>query len=360
MTEPVVIAKASGLEVLASLAPRIGFQPTNSVVLVGIQPPNGRLGVTMRLDLDLIAAAPATEWLDRHLAPLVLSEAAAVFVARFGRPGHRLDGNDRAFWDFIAAVEHHLPVLECWDATDGSYGEFDPAKHQPVGPVFDLADLQSTRTAAAYVSQGVRARESRDQLGRIELAPPAKRKLTLAAQRRAEDRALLLADHEYCQWLVRGLETWQVAHHRLTEQPGTAIEPPALGRIAALITRAHGRDAVLATAFISPPGTATRILLGLGGKDETLNPLASPGVDEDLCLAALDLIRQLLSHQMPSRRGPGYTLGAAWYWWLGDGAAADVWATAALETDSPPQLAALVSALLRHGIFPGAVTSAGC
>jgi hypothetical protein len=349
-----VIKQASGLDVVAAMPGRFGFTPADSIVTAGLHPPRGRMGATIRVDR---ADCDSAGWRDFARAQAIRLHgcgARASFVIRYAPEGAEAVEKDRGFWRWSDAVDQCLPVIGCWNVVQDSYQELDPTTHRRVGPVLGPKELQSTRGAAATVMAGVAPKASREDLARIDPAPPAARKAAGAAWRRVLDQTLAMSADRLPAWRLAGLETWSLWLDRLVRSPDRPVEPSQLGRIAALIGDSHIRDAIMASAF-KRRGDTPR-LLALGRYNGAIfDPASSPGVDQDRVAAALSLLEDVAAHLPPRRRGQVYGLGAAWHWWSGNGAAAQEWAKAAEDCEDCPRLAGLILAVAGQGIFPAAL-----
>ncbi|MDR3360491.1 MAG: DUF4192 domain-containing protein, partial [Bifidobacteriaceae bacterium] len=100
---PIVIKNASGLDVVAALPGMFGFHPRDSLVVCGLCPPRGRLGMTIRVDLaGLGAPGFATLVLD-NVARVAASGALGAFVVRYAPAAAPPPQQDQAFQDLLAA-----------------------------------------------------------------------------------------------------------------------------------------------------------------------------------------------------------------------------------------------------------------
>ncbi|MDR2373680.1 MAG: DUF4192 domain-containing protein [Bifidobacteriaceae bacterium] len=404
MNAPTFLVKqAGGLDVLAVIPAQLGFKPRDSVVIGGFNPPRGRLGLVLRVDrapaggpgLEAYALAQADRLFD--------SGARASFLARYAPADAPKAADDACFWEWVGAVGRRLPVIGCWDVVAGAgagaagavgaagaadagaagvlgtaggpgggdvtgvtgviggeagetYQEIDIATRQPVGPAYGVADLQSTRAAAVVALAGLAPKAGREDLAKIVPAPEAARRAARAAERCATDQMLAVGAAGLRRWRSRGLERWLRCSRLLADNPGAAVDPREIGRLSVVLTDAHARDAVMATAFKGGGRTARRLVMGAQGGD-IFDPLTSEGVDHARVEVGLALAAQIAAHLPARRRGAVYGLGAAWHWWSGNGPAAEEWARAAMDCVNCPQLALLVLAVVVEGIFPSALVA---
>ncbi|MDR1633348.1 MAG: DUF4192 domain-containing protein [Bifidobacteriaceae bacterium] len=349
-----LVSKASGLDVLAILPGRIGFIPHDSIVVGGLHPPRGGLGVVMRVDRLRADAAAVKEFALDRIGFLHGSGARASFLVRYAPAGSVAAEADEFFWVWAEALAGQLPVVGCWDVMGESCQEFDPARRRPIGPVFGAADLQSTRGAATLAVAGLAPKACRADLARIEPASAAARKAARAAEQRALDQTLALGPEQMRKWRLAGLENWVGCLNQLLLRPATAPPASQLGRLAALLTDRISRDAVMASVFVDCDDLPRRIAGG-GDAGTVFDPWTSAGIDHERAEVALELLEWIGSHLTPRRRGTVYALGAAWHWWSGNGAAAEEWARAGLDCNDCPQLASLILAVTARGIFPAAL-----
>ncbi|MDR1440797.1 MAG: DUF4192 domain-containing protein [Bifidobacteriaceae bacterium] len=351
---PYIVREATGLDVVAMMPGRIGFDPANSIVVAGLHPPRGRVGIVIRIDhlpTDLTALAAAAQ---QQAERLFDSGARASFVIRYVPPGSADVEGDEAFWTWADLIGERLPVVGCWDAVGQSYQEIDPDARLRAGPVYSEEDLRSTRGAATAAMAGLAPRAAREDLAKMGQAPKAARKSARAAERRATDQSLSLGRDSMARWRVAGLEIWLDWQRQLMEKPALAIPAPQLGRIAALLGDQVGRDAVMASAF-AHCGQIPRQLARGQQLGAIFDPWSSPGLDYPRAGASLALLERVGAHLTPRRRGAVYALGSAWHWWFGNGPAAMEWARAGLDCNDCPQLASLILALVGRGVFPAAL-----
>ncbi|MDR2378183.1 MAG: DUF4192 domain-containing protein [Bifidobacteriaceae bacterium] len=355
-TAAYLVKKASGLDVLAFLPARIGFRPVDSVVVGGLHPPNGRLGIVIRADRTVGAFTAVGELASGQAERLHFSGARAAFMVRYAPVGCEPIEDDASFWQWAGAIGERLAVIGCWDVVGEDYQEVDPGERRRFGPVYHPVDLQSTRGAATLALAGLAPKATREELAELGLAPEASRKAARAAERRATDRALALGPGRMRRWRLTGLEVWLGWQGTLLDRPDANVPPPELGRIAALLADRPGRDAVMATAFANRGDTARRLATGCDD-GQIFDPYHSAGLDPERAAASLELLRKVGSHLAPRRRGPVYALGAAWHWWSGNGAAAEEWARAGVDCNDCPQLAWLILAVVARGVFPACLAA---
>jgi hypothetical protein len=359
ISSPIVVKNASCLDALAGIPAFLGFQPRDSIVLCAIRPPRGRIGPVIRLDLDQAGVDGAVQEVLMNLRRVREIGAESVFAVRYApadAPGLERDATVLAFLDDVGAV---LPVEVLWDVTSTELREHHPRTGARLGPAVPAEALKSTRTAAAAVLSGMAPRACREDLARIDPAPPAACRAARVAERRASDQALSLGQTDLGRWRLAGLALWRNCLAEAVEDSSTPVAPTVLGRINALISDPVGRDAVMATPFRGAGDSPRQLALGLGGA-AILDPTGSRGLDPVRAVAAVDLVTRVLAHVAVRRRGPGYALGASWHWWAGSGAEATEWARSALDCVNAPDLAALVWSLVDHGVFPESVVSRRC
>ncbi|MDR2379598.1 MAG: DUF4192 domain-containing protein [Bifidobacteriaceae bacterium] len=355
-TAPILVRNAGGLDVLAALPAMLGFYPQDSVVIAGILPPRGRLGLVLRVDLADQAGPAGRAAVRSNMQRMQSSGAVAVFVVRYASSTAVELGQDLGFGEMLREAREVVDVTGLWDVRPDRLQEYDPITSEPIGAPYSPDDLKSTQGAAAAAAAGLVPRPQRADLAKIIDAPIPVRRATRRAERRAWDQALALSGPELGRWRVVGLAAWRLWLAKAVAAPASTVLPPNVaGKVNALLGDGAGRDAIILTAFRDADDAPRRAALGLGS-DELLDPFTSLGVDTELSDAAIGLTRQMLSYLAPQRRGGGYAIGACWYWWNGQGAEASEWARAGMECDNAPPLARLVAAMVEQGIFPDAVT----
>lgn len=411
--EPVL--RATGVEEVLSYVPHaLGFHPESSVVLISLRPPRGRLGLTMRCDLEPLASPRAGDLLAALASHVRADGGTQVFCVVYA-PGTvaraRCDPRVRAAVGAVTTTPDLPAVREVWLVTSTGYGAFDchdeeccPARGR------DLRELTDTRVAAELTLRGSSPRPSREALAPARSTSGPGRRSFGSAFGRAR---LRVGDGMDGGWPIAALVAEAV------ETLGSATSRPSvLGRLAALLAAPRLRDAVLLAIARAAPGEWTdptagveraprRLAEGVGSCVEptavgappggdiaergrgaaggvqdgvgaagcpgpavpcsdplpdapggwaAFSRLLEPGVtapDPGLLRHAVGVVEAAASFAKPSVRADLCAILAWLHWWRGDGAAAALAAREAVRPDPGHRLAGLVAELLRHGVAPG-------
>lgn len=406
---PTTIRTSDVREVLALVPFQLGFQPTESVVLVGLRGPRSQVGLVARVDLGQLAAPGDEGCTARSLVGHLIADGARRAVAivytaadlqRWGRDGGDLgtaDGPERhdddpgavptaraAVRALSSAAREALGELEIWVVGPRGYfalGCPDPCCCPPGGR--PLEDLQATMVGAQMVLDGVVVAPSRDDLVRLPETTPAQRK----AARRAADRwrargAAAAPGAPSHRWRRDGLALWRhaldallaqgarregagVAREALRDGPvvvGDATrlpEPTATGRLLAALEDVLVRDAVLISFVEGNDRVADRLVAGETGPAigralaAITDPVRGRRPDPGRARAARTVLEHAVAHTTRGRHAPALTLLAVIAWWEGDGARAGLLVDRALAADPTHRLALLLDQALSAGMPPG-------
>lgn len=352
-------------ELLALVPFQLGFHPRESLVLMSLRGPDGRVGLVARADLDdvcdpVTGPAVAARLVD-HLRSDGAATVLAVVYTDAAHPGSSPDGSRPWVAAATAAGAAEPPgVASVWVVGQSGYRRLDctdelccPAEGRP------LEDLESTQVGAHMVLAGATVRGSRDELADL---PPASED----ARRRARAAAVAwtrsrsadgLRGPAHVDWLERSLAAWRRA------VAGSA-GPAELGQVAAALDDVVLRDAVLVSLVPGSgalperivhedrrgtPDTSTsdavgRAVAALLDPDAGLRP-------DDTTERGREALERVVAHHDPGA-APGRTLLALVAWWRGDSALAG----AHLDQVSGEQgyrLARLLRAALDAGMPPG-------
>lgn len=169
------VVRLSGPQGLVAAVPLyLGFVPSNSLVLMCLRAPRGRIGPVARVDLFPPQAAEAADQLV-GCAARYADSAVVVCYYEGARPGC-LD-------TLLAALEEtRVPVTAVLSVRDGMIRDARTAASERADPGIEVPgddDEQSRTVAAAAVMSGRRVLPSRDAL-RASIAGPLGRRLTSA------------------------------------------------------------------------------------------------------------------------------------------------------------------------------------
>jgi hypothetical protein len=184
VTQRLCLTAPAGL--LAAIPRLVGFHPASSLVIIGTQPPQGKITVTLRYDLP----DPPDP---RHAAQIAAHAAGALALAHAGEavavgygPGHLVTP---VIGELQARTAQGLlpPLTEILRTADGRYWSYlctTPGCCPPEGTPFDPA----ARPAASLAAEGP-VLASRDELA-ATIAPVNAKTVTMRrATARAEQRA---------------------------------------------------------------------------------------------------------------------------------------------------------------------------
>ncbi|MGV8966838.1 MAG: DUF4192 domain-containing protein [Cellulomonas sp.] len=321
MTSTETIRVTQPRELLALIPFQLGFTPTDSLVVVSLREPRGRVGLIARI--DLADAAQAADTLAHHLADD--GAARAVVVTYTGDPG----AAHTATTVVTDALSHDLACC--------------PVAGRP------LSDLTGTQVAATLTYAGVSPAATRAGL-EVQPAPAAARR----AANQAGSRWLRTHAPHATSTRTAGLTAWCAA----TATTGP-VAPALLGAIAAALTDVVLRDAVL-TSLIPDvdPDLPAQVLTGQGNADlaQALRAImdAATGVRPGPAAEAAEhLLEDVAAHAASTRTAAPTTLLALLAWWSGDGARAGVLLDQALTCDPTHRLALLLQDALSAGLAPG-------
>ena len=353
---------SGGEEVLAYIPHTLGFQPEESVVLIALRPPRGRLGLTIRCDLvDLIS--PAAPSLLRTLTQHLRSDGAEhVFCAVYTSgtiAEARADPQVRAALAALEAAPGMPGLRDAWLVSGHGYAAFDCTNADCCPPEGrDLRDLESTQVAAEFALRG-----SSPKARRRDLVPPrstgsAARRSFAAAYGRSRDEVDRLGDVD------GGAGPGSPAAAYVAEVFGSLTSavptPSALGRVAALLSAPQVRDAVLLRLAVpdrvgqgEPGPPAGSDVPDLVAQVRELLLPGAPDPEVEQLNRASAVVSAAAALAKPSVRADLCAVLAWLSWWRGDGASAWVAVEEAMTIAPTHRLASLVEELLRRGVGPG-------
>ncbi|MBN0039579.1 DUF4192 domain-containing protein [Cellulosimicrobium cellulans] len=376
-------------ELLAYVPYRLGYRPQDSVVLVGLRPPRGRIGLVVRVDVPDVADLEHGPQLARSVVGHLAADGAerVVLVVYTDAP-LRSGGVGAAV--ARAAVEHcreavepHHGPVEVWVVAPSGWYALDCAEDECCPPGGrPLRELESSEVGAHMVLAGAALADSREEALRIPRASADERRRAARAARRVRDRARgggaadRRADPEAVAVACRieSLAEWRTAVARVAqdERDRTGDEaldartaarlPPAtvLGRLAAGLEAVPVRDAVLVSLV---PGTGDLPDRTVRGGDvdagtaraiaSIVDPAAGLAPDPVVTGPARTVLEAVVAHAPRGSTAPALTLLALVAWWHGDGGRAGRRLDEALAEDPTYRLALLLSSALDAGVPPG-------
>jgi len=363
-------------ELLAYVPYRLGYRPQDSIVLVGLRSPRGRVGLVVRVDVaDLVDPDHGPRLARSVVGHLTADGARRVVLVLYSDALLDAGGPD--------AVRARAAVARCRDAAEPVHGAADtwvvtssgwfgldcddPDCCPPGGRA--LRELESSEVGAHMVLAGHGLADSREEALRIPRASADARRRAARAARRVREQALAAApdarggadglDHR-----VRALAAWRDAVALVArDEPGAPSGGPTateLGRLAAGLESIPVRDAVLVSLVPGTGDLADRTVRGAdvdAGTGAAIAAIVDPVVglapDPEVTGPARAVLEAVVAHVPRGRATPALTLLALVAWWHGDGSRASQRLDEALAEDSTYRLALLLASALDAGVPPG-------
>lgn len=364
-------------DLIAFVPFRLGYQPSESVVVVSLRGSRQVVGLVARMDLDAYDGRcadgrPAAQAAAESLADIATRDGAdRVVVVGYtdaALPAAVETGTRvrRALEVTAARVEARLPGTESWVVTPGGYRALDctdPLCCPPEGRPSD--DIVHSRVAASMVLAGRSVAPSRaDRLHIHRASPEARRSAGRSCSRWEKARVTTTG------WEARSLEEWRVAVRRAgSAEPGETVElePVLLGRLGAAISDRWVRDALLLwLTSADDPADADAVLRTAERRVDAetdaaagramariVDPEVAARPGDERAGPAVRVLEQIVAHVPRARQPAPLTLLGLVAWWGGDGAMASGRLSAALAIDGEYALAELVSRALDAGLPPG-------
>ncbi|MFC8924140.1 DUF4192 domain-containing protein [Cellulosimicrobium sp. NPDC057127] len=369
-------------ELLAYVPYRLGYRPRDSVVLVGLRGPRGRVGLVVRADVEDLADLESGPQVARTVLGHLSADGArrvvlVVYTDAPLRAGAPTAARERAAVEHCReTVEALLGPTDVWVVSSTGWGSLDctdptccPAEGRP------LRELQGSAVGAHMVLAGESVADSREDALRIPRAAPDARRRAARAARRARTRpgavdarptgtADLASPATALAWRVEGLEAWRCATNLVADgsgHPSAVLPAPLLGRLEAALESVPVRDAVLLS--LVPGGDddlPERTVRGVdadAGTGAAIARLVDPAValppDPAVTGAARVVLEAVVAHAARGRAAPALTLLALVAWWHGDGGRAAQRLREALAQDPAYRLALLLSSAVDAGVPPG-------
>ncbi len=372
-------------ELLAYLPHRLGFHPRESVVAVSLRPPQGRIGMLLRVDLAELADPCHGAETARGIASALCSDGADETLLVIytdldprsaGAPGRAATAaRDRgavvraAVRRMRTAAEPLLGEVEVWVVTTTGYLGFDcadetccPRAGRP------LAELQGTSVGAAMVLAGSVVAGAREDIARIRPAPgQARRRVAQVAarwRRRGQSGAAAAGEDGGAalrEWRLESLAAWRAEVLAVLDgdAPGGA---PALGRIEVGLSDRRVRDAVLVSLVPGDDGLPEQVVV----EDETtvaarvsstmaalVDPERAAAPREDLHRAQVEVLERVVAHGRRGQQAPALALLGLLAWWQGDGARASLLVERARQHHPGYRLAEMLAHALGAALPPG-------
>ncbi|MGX1573521.1 DUF4192 domain-containing protein [Cellulosimicrobium funkei] len=383
-------------ELLAYVPFRLGYRPQDSVVLVGLRPPRGRIGLVVRVDVADAADVEHGPQLARSVVGHLAADGArrVVLVVYSDAP---LRASGVAAARVRAAVEHcreaaepHHGPVEAWVVSSTGWYALDCAEDDCCPPEGrSLRELESSEVGAHMVLSGAALADSREEALRIPPAGADARRRAARAARRARDRARSVAAGDdvasRVAARVSALALWRTAVAQVAARDrardggrtdggpvgdGAGAAVPAatvLGRLAAGLESVPVRDAVLLSLVPGTDDLPDRTVRGGdvdAGTGRAIAAVVDPGAglapDPAVTGPARAVLEAVVAHAPRGSTAPALTLLALVAWWHGDGGRARRRLAEALAEDPTYRLALLLASALDAGVPPGWVRADAC
>ncbi|MGA4776921.1 DUF4192 domain-containing protein [Cellulosimicrobium sp. AB352] len=377
-------------ELLAYVPFRLGYRPQDSVVLVGLRPPRGRIGLVVRVDVADAADVEHGPQLARSVVGHLAADGArrVVLVVYSDAPlrAAGVAARVRAAVEHCreAAEPHHGPV-EAWVVSSTGWYALDCAEDDCCPPEGrSLRELESSEVGAHMVLSGAALADSREEALRIPPAgADARRRAARAARRvRDRDRSVAAGDDVASRVAARvsALALWRTAVAQVVARDrardggpvddGAGAAVPAatvLGRLAAGLESVPVRDAVLLSLVPGTDDLPDRTVRGGdvdAGTGRAIAAVVDPGAglapDPAVTGPARAVLEAVVAHAPRGSTAPALTLLALVAWWHGDGGWARRRLAEALAEDPTYRLALLLASALDAGVPPGWVRADAC
>ncbi|MDO8148833.1 DUF4192 domain-containing protein [Isoptericola sp. b515] len=349
-------------DLLAAVPYRLGFRPTESVVLACVTA-SGRLGLVARVGLpDLAGPGDVTAGLEP------LTRAVADVDPTFCLLALYTAGEVAAAMDRVEAVRRVVaPTVEVdrWLVTPHGYRglDCDDVACCPPGG-FPTAALEHGPVGAAHVLAGRALADSAEEAFRLPAATAAARGLAARAARRRESARPTTGDEEAARrWRGEAWSAWRSALGQVDDDPAAdpALGPALLGRVGAGLADRRVRDAALLSLL--PRGDEATAATVEGVEDDEAGAARAMAsvVDPDHAVApdparlrrGAVVLEQVVAHVPRRLQAPPLTLLAFLAWWQGDGPRAARRVEGALAVDATYRLARLVHGAVSAGLPPG-------
>lgn len=340
------VRSGTAARLIRTLPAMLGFEPHDAIVVVGVTGSH-RTGLVMRLDRqDCLVPEVAR----------ALAHSVAVHLDRAGYPqacivsfrAGPLDEPDPAVALVADTLDEFVAVRDAWLVADGRFRSqwcTDYACCPPRG--LPVAPAATWRESAERLELDVTVgrRPARADAGARKRAMRAKERALLARARKGEA------------WDAEALAWWRQAVSEAVD--GRMPSDAQCGRLLAALDVVRVRDAIVVDVDGLGEHVGAEVLAGRGDASvrESLWGLVEgePPRDQTRTEAAVDLALHLASIAAGARGGANaapVTIAAIGHWWLGDRAAAQHLADAALAAEPGYRLAQLVAATLLAGVRP--------
>ncbi|MCL2424474.1 MAG: DUF4192 domain-containing protein [Micrococcales bacterium] len=360
-------------ELLALVPHQIGFVPEESVVVVSLRRPRGRVGLVARVDLSVLADPDDGPRLAHGLVAHLERDharSAVVVVYTATDPRGTAHMAHEAVRQVRQAAYDILGELGVWVVTRTGYLAYDCADECcPVGGR-PLAELSSSAVGVQMVVAGSAVADRRADVAAITPASGAERQAVARVCTRWAARgaqAALDGASSLERWRVESVQAWYDEVNQATKFPA-AGHGSRLGRVEAGLRDQRVRDAVLAAILPGTGDLPLRLVVGATTAPEAdqglkkaleqvfriTAPVEPPGPPD----AHVRVLEDVVAHGRRDQQAPALTLLALRAWWAGEGARANQLLTRALHDDPEHVMAQLLAQVSAAGMVPGWVAAA--
>jgi hypothetical protein len=325
-----VVRVGSPASLLALVPQLLGFEPRESIVVMGVEPPRGRVQLTLRFDLRGVSDPGTADLIARHLLSILTAQGLKVGVAVGYGAGCLVTPVADALRAYAAQVGFRL--TELLRAQDGRYWSYlctEPACCPADGVPYDVATHPVTAAFAAAGAPPVLA-DRAELVASVAALDGAAGESMQEATRQAEERAARLIT----QMIATGRKG---AARRLIAAAGLDAVSEAITRYADGGEFASDADA----AWLS------LVLRDLRVRDDAWSRM-DPRHREMYLRLWTDLTRRA----RPGYVAPAASLLAFAAWQCGNGALANIALDRALADDLRYSMARLLRQVIDAGVPP--------
>lgn len=383
-----ILRVSDPLELLSYIPYQLGFQPSESVVVLGMRA-NGRVGLTVRLDLDDLydpeSRAEVCAQLPTHFQADAATRTMIVFYTPYPWNPETdpsevvlLDAKHQQVLQDLREAFSEISAEDVWVIYDEYCVRIEPVLGRLVD-VRPATELQSTQTSAHMVMRGVQIMASREELARLpqfEDCVELDFRFRLVMSQRADAPPNLVPEPS-----ANALKYWLA----LLDEEGPyapTLKDPAMDFELSEVAFAAGlydtafRDAVVVSLV---PGAADVANELFNSHDLLPDEAVSADVDEAVgrtLAIMLDAEKGQAPPRTRAQRATSYlercaalaheqprvaclTILGLLAWWAGDGARAGVRVDQALSLDPNYRLAQLLEQVIHNGLAPGWARRAG-
>ncbi|WP_435300231.1 DUF4192 family protein [Timonella sp. A28] len=394
-------------EILSLIPYQLGFQPSNSVVVVSLRGQTRQVGMIARVDIE-DAYSPHSTVSDTLIDRCVKDGATAIFVACYLDESTQNEAVKKLQHTFNAvdkAVQGKLDIIERWVISPNAYTHWPHCSEQHPEPCplhWEPRDLlHTTHISAHMVYDGRQVLPSREALAVIEKSEEQRRAVHAQTyQRHVQVRARSAVSHRIMAWRLARIAEWDdllaaygekqlpdrcesKASRAVHEEESSRYRATSLstGKLAAALEDHVVRDAMIisvtslgmsaARTFIAhffmfkPSESYQEVSETSADKRSVYDEIAEDAIakiidvrraekpDAVVLNAAVELLKTVISDAESHGQVAPHALIALLEWWRGNAVVARAYADAALTVDASYGLAVKVAAVINSGLPSG-------